>query len=84
MAEAVVEQPQPDRAIEAPVKDGNERTEKADESEQQADAETAATKLGGPEQQPPKMAIELHGDQFLYRSSDRAKKQFKGHFLENV
>ena len=30
------------------------------------------------------MGFEIHGDQFMYRSADRANKKFKAHFLKNI
>lgn len=30
------------------------------------------------------MVVEIHGNQFMYRSADRASKKFKPHFLKNI
>lgn len=46
----------------------------------------AAEKREGlePEQERKPFAFEIHGDQFQYRSADRANKKFKPHFLKDL
>ncbi len=41
--------------------------------------------LVGSEQGPkPRLVFEVHGDQFIYRSADRASRKFKNHFLKAI
>lgn len=60
-----------------PAKGGDAAPEPGDQGEE-----------AGPGQQQPgsttTMVFEIHGDQFMYRSADRANKKFKAHFLKKI
>ncbi|KAK3935657.1 putative rRNA and tRNA processing protein [Diplogelasinospora grovesii] len=58
--------------------------EKAADQDQDQEMKDVATEVKDVEEEPPKMVFEIHGDQFMYRSSDRATKKFKAHFLRKL